>query len=471
VPPTVEIRGASSDLLHEIVREALPRFQSRLAAADRTLPRSARRELEAFVTCGDPANGFAWLVCEGCDRHRLVPFSCKGRGFCPSCAGRRMAERAKHWMESVIPRVAVRQWVLTVPWKRRLLLARHHDLARGVLGASLDEIFRWYGEQGRALGITDGRNGSVTAIQRFGSAINLNLHFHVLIMDGVHHVEPRSGLLLFRRVPAPRTEDVESLVARIAERAEGWLSNRGYPADDGIDPGDEDDGQLPLQAASLEGRPAFEVGGVRAKRTQTINGREVALPPRCATCDGFNLHANVAIAAGKRSALERLCRYILRPPLARARLATLPDGRVEVTLKRPWSDGTTALTLTRLEFLGRLAALVPQTQCNQTLYHGVLAPNSRWRQAVVPKPRPPKKRAERPTLNVAPADEGPARSRWIPWSELLRHVFGKDGWRCDGCGQPMKLRSVADGPEAAGRILRGLASASRAPPGERPNAA
>jgi Transposase zinc-binding domain len=68
--------------------------------------------------------------CEGCALERLVPFSCRGRDFCPSCGGRRMTERAAHLLDAVLPWVPVRQWVLTMPYRLRYLLAWDHRLAR-----------------------------------------------------------------------------------------------------------------------------------------------------------------------------------------------------------------------------------------------------------------------------------------------------------------------------------------------------
>ena len=65
----------------------------------------------------------ARFQCEGCAREHLVPFSCKGRGFCPSCGGRRMTERVAHLVDEVLPWVPVRQWVLTVPYRLRYQMA------------------------------------------------------------------------------------------------------------------------------------------------------------------------------------------------------------------------------------------------------------------------------------------------------------------------------------------------------------
>ena len=189
------------DLLHAIVAEGLPRLRVALAEADRPLPRYVEREFDGYLGCGDPESGFAWLVCDGCTHHRLVPFSCKGRAFCPACGGRRMASFAANWVDKVIPRVSVRQFVLTVPWKKRWLLARNPKLAQGVLAIALREITAWMRERA---GETGGQGGSVTVIQRFGSALNLNLHFHILALDGVYARDAKSGLLRFHRTPRRR---------------------------------------------------------------------------------------------------------------------------------------------------------------------------------------------------------------------------------------------------------------------------
>ena len=114
VAVTVELRGEGDAQLRAIVREGFPLLVRALAGHDRVLPRHVEREFSAYLGCGDPSAGFAWLECEDCTHHRLVLFSCKTRGFCPSCAGRRMAERAAHLVDRVIPQVATRQWVLTV---------------------------------------------------------------------------------------------------------------------------------------------------------------------------------------------------------------------------------------------------------------------------------------------------------------------------------------------------------------------
>ena len=178
------------------------------------------------LPCRGPEKGFAWLECSDCEHHRLVLFSCKTRGFCPSCAGRRMAETSAHWVDRVIPWVATRQWVVTVPFKRRWLLARRTDLVDGVLCAAVRRITRWYR---KATGRPLGKSGAVTSIQRFGSALNLNVHFHIIHLDGVYDahwgatgVRARLGaddaLRFFQATPT--NEDIEALAINISTTCE-----------------------------------------------------------------------------------------------------------------------------------------------------------------------------------------------------------------------------------------------------------
>jgi len=98
------------------------------------------------------------------------------------------------------------------------------------------------------------------------------------------------------------------------------------------------------------------------------------VPPRCVRQGGMSLHADVAVPARDRRRLERLCRYVARPPLALERLEAMADGRLAYRLKTPWRDGTTHVVLERSELLERLAPLIPPPRAHQVRYHGVLAP-------------------------------------------------------------------------------------------------
>ena len=177
-----------------------------------------------------------------------------------------MADRAARWVDTLLPRVAVRQVVVTVPWPRRWLLARKPELARGVLAIALREVQRWLQRVGT--GQQDGQTGSITVVQRFGSVLNLNLHIHALVLDGVYAEDPKTGRLRWHRSRRWVTEDVEGLVVRIADRAEAWLARRGYGTG-ALDEEVEDDDLSLIQSASVAGRSAAS-GGRRAKRVQVL---------------------------------------------------------------------------------------------------------------------------------------------------------------------------------------------------------
>jgi hypothetical protein len=96
-----------------------------------------------------------------------------------------MTERAAHLVDAVLPRVPVRQWVLTVPYRLRYQMAWNHGLSRAVLGVYARVLLDVYARGARERGIEGGQTGMVTALQRAGSGSNVNLHFHTLVLDGV----------------------------------------------------------------------------------------------------------------------------------------------------------------------------------------------------------------------------------------------------------------------------------------------
>jgi hypothetical protein len=175
-----------------------------------------------------------------------------------------------------------------------------------------------------------------------------------------------------------------------------------------------------------------------------------------ARAGGFSLHAGPRIAARDRHRLERLCRYAARPPLSHERLAELPDGRICLRLKTPYSDGTTHLLLDPLTLLEKLAALVPPPRANLVTYHGVLAPNAKWRKAIIPRS------TDEPTLGPrcgrpsgGDETETPVSRprRNLLWAELLRRVFALDVLVCPDCGGRRKVLASIHDPDSIRRIL------------------
>jgi len=181
-----ERRRPEETILHSLVREHLETFLAQVEARTGTgLPGFVQDEFEAFLECGILAHGFLRVRCAQCAHEKLVAFSCKRRGFCPSCGARRMAQSAAYLVDQVIPRVPVRQWVLSFPIPLRILLAAHPELLTPLLRIVHRVMRRFLLKQaGLNRGAADA--GAVTLIQRFGSAANLNIHRHCLVLDGVY---------------------------------------------------------------------------------------------------------------------------------------------------------------------------------------------------------------------------------------------------------------------------------------------
>ena len=162
--------------LYQLVQEHVDTFFAQVEhETGAGLPDFVKEEFDAFLDCGILSNGFLRLRCADCAHERLIAFSCKKRGFCPACGARRMAETAAHLVDHVIPRVPVRQWVLSFPIPLRFLLAANPHLLSPVLQVVNRAISSFLIKQA-GLKRPQAATGAVTLIQRFGSSGNLNKH-------------------------------------------------------------------------------------------------------------------------------------------------------------------------------------------------------------------------------------------------------------------------------------------------------
>ena len=158
----------------------------------------------------------------------------------------------------------------------------------------------------------------------------------------------------------------------------------------------------------------------------------------------------------QRSDLEQLCRYITRPAISNERLSINRKGQVVLKLKTAWRDGTSHLVLEPLEFMQRLAALVPRPRLHLTRFHGVLAPNAKLRSQVVPK-------VEQAVTKGAcehAAHSAPVR---MTWGRMLRRVFDID-IECCAFGGKLKFVAVIEQPEVIEKILTHLGLSPQPPP-------
>jgi len=512
-------RVPEQSVLYGVVQTELETFLARAHADGRIVPRFVERELRGFLRCGILAHGFVRVHCDDCGLDRVVAFSCKGRGFCPSCGGRRMADTAAHLVERVLPEVPVRQWVLSLPFGLRYRLAYDAPLTSAVLGVFVRTVFASLRRCARRQwGVARGQCGAVTFVQRFGDALNLNVHFHSLLLDGVYERGP-GGALRFHPLPPPEDSEVERVVAQVARRIARLLERRGLgpeadPSE--VDPMAENEPLLAqLYGASVASRIATgRRAGQRVLRVGDCIDPD-DLPAlegeRCASVRGVSLHANVAVPARDRRRLERLCRYVARPPVATERLSRMEDGRLLYRLKHRWRDGTTHVVFEPQELVEKLAALVPPPRFHGVRYHGILGPCASERDRVVPGPpeplepaRPPSESPSLASLAEPPShteargserrelpdrcspssppgaratrtpcgpeesspepDEQAFRPRRLAWAELLRRVFAVDVLECPRCGGRMRLLAAIQPPDVTQAILDCLELPSRAPP-------
>ncbi len=382
-----------------------------------------------------------------------------------------MAQTAAHLVACVIPWVPTRQWVVSVPIPLRYWMAASQDLTAKVHTIIRTTIGQYYVNQAvtRGLPRANVQPGSVTFMQRFGSALNLNLHFHVIFLEGVYLDRTDQGLKP-RFVPGepPTDTDIAAVVQNISRRVLRKLRQLGYleasgdaPMATGYDPLGDDAPELArTMAASVQQRIAFgERAGQRVRRIGSGFGHEGERPtltgPHCASVQGFSLHAHTQVPAHRRDELECLLRYAARGAVSLERLAQDTNGDLVYTFTHPWSDGTTGIRLSPLELLEKLAALVPLPHVHLVRYGGCLAPHSHLRGAIRPTPR----------QQGLDGEETPTGTPYWPWARLLGRVFGLDMATCPFCRRgSLRLIAVITQESVITRILRHLQLASVPPP-------
>jgi hypothetical protein len=459
-----ERRRPEETTLYQLGQENAATFFAQVEAQTGAgLPDFVKAEFEAFLDCGILANGFLRLRCQDCAHEKLVAFSCKRRGFCPACGARRMAETAAHLVDHVILRVPVRQWVLSFPIPLRFLLAAHPHLLSPVLQLVYRAISTFLMKQA-GLTRSQAATGAVTLIQRFGSAANLNIHLHCLVLDGVY--DTTGEVPLFHPVRAPTAEQLQTLLNQIIQRVLKLLTRLGYLVEEQdrvfMAETETDTALGALQSAACTDRIALGPrAGQKVLTLRSVPRCEVQpADQRCAHAQGFSLHAEVRCAINQRNKLEPLCRYITRPAIANERLELNSAGDVVLQLKSPYQDGTTHIVMSPLELMQRLAALVPRPRLHLIRFHGVLAPNAKLRPQIIPdRPVTPQNTSDE--LDGAPPHASSAR---MSWARLLKRVFDIDVEHCPHCGGNLKIIAAIEEPGVIARILAHLGLPTRAPP-------
>ena len=429
---------------YTIIQHQLASFAADRESEGRPLPRYVIDEFEAYLRCGIHAHGFLRCRCLACGEEMVVAFSCKRRGFCPSCAAKRKAETAAHLIDNVLPLVPYRQFVVSFPIPLRFWLQTNKRLFTRIHEIVIGEVYRLYSEKAIQEGIDSPAPGSISFTQRWGSAANLNPHLHILCADGVY--QRFDGIPRFRNLDPITDDDVADLAQSISHKVLRHLRRKGYldrdgevvenPAADSLFK--DHDSIVQATACSVAGKIAF---GPNAGKYVTRIGsgfgyaEEVPLAKGrlCATINGFSIHAATRTNTHARDRLAGLIEYIARGPLSNNRLEIMANGDVKLQLKSKWADGTTHLRFTPGEFLEKLAALIPPPRSHLVRWGGVFAPNSPYRKEITLKPHIKK--------GFQFVEEGgdPKLVKNHSWSKMLARVFKIDVTKCAKCGSDMAL--------------------------------
>jgi hypothetical protein len=445
-------------LLYQTVQAHERQFFADLEAEGDEVPAFVRDEFEAYLRCGILAHGFVRVRCKDCGHSRAVAFSCKRRGFCPSCMGRRMADTAAFCIDHLFPRAPVRQFVLTVPMRLRFRMAASPRLTSAVLRCFIAAVASDLRRRARRLGFCGQlKTGAMTVVQRFGSSLALNVHFHTLAVDGVWSTRAE-GSLDFHPLPAPSDHDVARIARAVCRKVQRMTAH-----------GKEDDEQNSLlgNLANASAQGLVATGPRRGWRVLRLGGAgdaaQAQIPSkRCADVAGFNVHANTSARAHDRKRLEVLVKYLARPPIAHDRLSKLPDGRLALQFKQPWKDGTTHVVFTAQELIEKLIPLIPRPRAHVIRYHGILGPAAKDRNKIVPRSGPVQYGRETSQPKLHEIDASPRLNR-LPWAVLLKRVFLVDILECPKCKGRMEILAVVTKPASVRRFLEGMGLPSNAP--------
>ena len=458
-------------LLYQLIERHYDEFQSLLAVHGTPLPSFVQEEFEAFLKCGRLEHGFLRVQCERCNHERLVAFSCKKRGFCPSCGARRMADNVALLIDHILPMVDMRQWVISFPFQLRFLFASYPVVMSKVLSIVTRLISTHLIQKGGAIHST-ARTGAVTFIQRFGSALNLNVHFHMLFLDGIYIDGFNKEKQVFKRVKAPTAIELNALVHKLSKRVARFLTKQGLLVEDSDNSYLNLDGLTPDPMQDLHGHSItyrVALGAQRGKKVFTLQTLPAQVDDdsssQVGSMAGFSLHAGVATRGNEREKLERVCRYIARPALSEKRLTITGNGNVRYQLKTPYRDGTTHVIFTPLDFMAKLAALVPKPRVNLTRFFGVFAPNSQYRLAIT------QEKKAKPRATSGKGDKTVKEKRQsMTWAQRLKRVFNIDIETCIACQGQVKVIACIEDPEVIKKILDHLKSNEEKASGKRSQA-
>jgi len=377
-------------------------------------------QVMSYLDCGLFENGFTRVRCPDCAEEYLLAFSCKTRELCPSCAAKRSAATAALLAEEVLEEVGHAQWVFVIPKMLRPYFLHHRELLGGLARAAWETVLELMHAADGGVGM---RPGMVAVVQTAGDLGNWHPHVHALVSRGgwtrdgewipVAFVDEHSAELLFRHK-----------VMRL-----------------------------------LQG-----VGLLSEERTALLLSWRHT---------GFSVHNRVRVEPENQSAVERLARYIMRPPVSLERMEW--DGVGEVRYRRKRGHESSGLNEREVEafdpqeFLARVIMHIPEPRRHLVRYYGWYSNVSRGK----------RRKAGAENGDVGGGDAGPgsraaraetrdARALRRSWAQLIKRIYEVDPLVCPSCGTEMKVIAFITEHDVVDAILGHLArkegQGARAPP-------
>jgi hypothetical protein len=316
-----------------------------------------------------------------------------------------MASIAANLVDNVLPRVPVRQWVLSLPRRLRSFLVHDERMARRIHSIFLRAI---HTRLRRSCPDAHSSFGAIGWYHRFGAYINRHPHFHDVVTDGVFSVSHKE--IVFHEADLT-DRDISTIQHQVRTRILRCLYRSGC-----------------IDASTREDLLAWEHGG------------------------GFSVDASVHVPAWDRAGLERLLRYCARPSFSLTRLFRIDDSHIGYTPKKPTMDGRSYIVFTHFQLIDAITALIPPPRVNSHSYFGAFAPNSSMRPLLNPA-GPSASLSSR--LDQASKRMGNTpRSEWArTWAMLMARIFEILPLVCTRCGAEMKIISFITEPEQIHRIL------------------
>lgn len=435
-------RRPEKSVLYKIISENLKTFYEEVVSKNEDgfgVPSYVKEEFEAYLRCGLLQYGFARIKCAACKEEYLVAYSCKNRGVCPSCVSRRMSDNAVLLIDHVLPDVDYRQWTFSLPRLVRYKLAYNKALLTKVLTIFHRNVFSYQKRRAKKEGIVDPIPGAVGFTQRYGSLLNLNVHEHSWVPDGVFYYN-EAGLLAFHYLGPPTNEELAKLLGKIRTKVLAACDLEVT----------EPEGEEAVMASL--GALSMEVPLQMQERTESYDLSAFNM--------GFSLHAGLVVERKRRRKLEKCLRYATRPPFSLKRLSVTKDGKVRLKLRKTYFTGQRDVVFEPLDFMRRLAAITPLPRQNLTRYYGIFSPNHKSRKQLA-QLLPQK--SSNPKHKMRKEKSAPNAYRQ-PWSALLKRVFGDDIMKCSKCFANMKLISMIDDRAVIHKILTHLGIDPDPPP-------